>query len=48
VPDACFLLLHGGLRGEGDSYKSEPPAFRFPRWETRIESLHCQDPPSGY
>jgi hypothetical protein len=21
---------------------------RFPRWETHIESLHSQDPPSGY
>jgi hypothetical protein len=48
VPDARCLLLHGGRRGEGDSYKSEPPTFLLPSLGPHIESLHSQDPPFGY
>jgi hypothetical protein len=50
-PRCLMLVAFYHMEDEGvKEIRTSPNLLhsRFPHWETHIESLHSQDPPSGY
>jgi hypothetical protein len=50
-PQCLMLIAFYRTKDEGvKEIRTSPKLLhsRFPHWETHIESLHSQDPPSGY